>query len=215
MAKLLKRYTSLANALDTLKNERLTLLDPATWKDKNDTRFMEAYREKSGYKKIYAACFSHVGEAYHHWEVFARHNEGVCIEIFRDELISSLSEKDGYVFRDVEYYNLTQLSKMHSILDVDLPFMKGDGYRPEQEFRLIYGDRNGRFPVHHLVCPRKFVNRIIINPWIPHGLVPAVKDALRSAIGAREPRIEVSSFIDNEQWAKAVNNVTDFESLLG
>jgi hypothetical protein len=61
------------------------------------------------------------------------------------------------------------------------------------------------------------VNRIIINPWIPHGLVPVIRDALLGAMGGRgpgKPRVEVSSLIDNEQWASAVNNVYDFDKVV-
>tara|TARA_R110000868_G_scaffold32759_28_gene119386 strand:+ start:698 stop:964 length:267 start_codon:yes stop_codon:yes gene_type:complete len=88
--------------------------------------------------------------------------------------------------------------------------MKGDGFKPEQEFRLIYGDNNSKSQVHHLSFPAQYINRIIINPWIPHGLVPAVKAALRSAMGDHKPRIEVSNLIDSEQWAEALHHVDLF-----
>jgi hypothetical protein len=44
-APILKRYTTLSSALDVLENKRLTLLDPAKWDDRNDTYFIELYRQ--------------------------------------------------------------------------------------------------------------------------------------------------------------------------
>jgi len=115
MAELLKRYTSLANALDTLRNSRLTLLDPATWKDKNDTRFLEMYKTRNSFSNIYAACFTHSGDTYHHWEVFARHNEGICIEIVRDKLIEIVDKVPGYHFGYMNYFSLYQIKKKDNI----------------------------------------------------------------------------------------------------
>ena len=68
----LKRFTSLAGALDMLMSERLTLLSPASWEDRNDIAFLEAYRTKRGVHHIFAMCFTQAPETFHHWSVFAK-----------------------------------------------------------------------------------------------------------------------------------------------
>ena len=41
----LHRYTSLPVLLDMLVNKRITLLDPASWEDRNDSFYVEKYKE--------------------------------------------------------------------------------------------------------------------------------------------------------------------------
>lgn len=214
MARLLKRYTSLASALDVLAKQRFALLDPSTWKDKNDCRFLEAYKNHSNLKRIYAVCMTYAAETYHHWEVFARHNEGVCIEFHEQNFRSLFPNTGDYKFGDVKYYSVSQINEMGFISSDHLPFMKGDGYEPEKECRLIYGSMHGDGIVHYIPCPIESINRIIINPWIPHALVGGVRDAIKNASRGTPPKIFASRLVDDEQWAAAVRRVNDYESML-
>ena len=48
MNKYLRRYTDLPAVFYLLRQRKLTLLDPASWNDKNDSYFLELYRERKG-----------------------------------------------------------------------------------------------------------------------------------------------------------------------
>src|SRR5215471_8920008 len=64
-----------------LTEKRITLLDPETWDDKNDSHFLRLYRETNQLQSVLALCFSQHGETYHHWRVFASGASGICITL--------------------------------------------------------------------------------------------------------------------------------------
>jgi hypothetical protein len=41
-----------------LARRELTLLDPSSWDDRNDSLFLEQYREKRGLQSVLALCFT-------------------------------------------------------------------------------------------------------------------------------------------------------------
>lgn len=47
----LKRYTSLSVALDMITNQRLTLLSPGTWDDKNDIASLDPFVRNEKWKR--------------------------------------------------------------------------------------------------------------------------------------------------------------------
>ena len=194
-----------------LANRRFALLDPASWKDKNDSRFLEAYRVHSELAKVYASCLTYAPETYHHWEVFSRHNEGVCVEFREIDFLDMLPNITEYRYGDVKYYSGAEIKRMSFIRSEDLPFMKGDGYEPEKEFRVIFGDRIENGNVHYIRLNIDAVNRIIINPWIPHSLIEVVRSALKGACGGSSRKISASRLLDDQQWRDAIKAVNNFE----
>jgi hypothetical protein len=56
------RYTDLPSLIHILKNRQLTLLDPMTWDDKNDSSFVTLYREKCALESVLALCFTRASE---------------------------------------------------------------------------------------------------------------------------------------------------------
>src|ERR1700745_856554 len=86
----LGRYTDLPALIHLLRRKCITFLDPATWDDKNDSYYMELYKENKGLKTGLALCFSMTSETYHHWRVFAGGASGICIRFKRDELLSCI-----------------------------------------------------------------------------------------------------------------------------
>jgi hypothetical protein len=218
MPTLLRRYTTLASAIDLLLNKRLTFLKPKTWDDVNDTRFLERFCELSEYKTLFALCFTKAGETYHHWHNFTRSNEGVCIE-FNGEILTSLlanSKDDGreYFWRDVEYVLVKDLEKMEAFDGYDLPFMKRHGFKAEEEFRIICGFKEEK-DTHSIPIPANAVTRIVLNPWVPKPLVEGLKTVLKSVDGWPRLKVINTTLIDNDAWKKAADRAGDFEFLLG
>ena len=58
MAKFLRRYTNLPALLYLLRERKITLLDPASWDDKNDSYFLSLYHQKKQLKSVLALCFT-------------------------------------------------------------------------------------------------------------------------------------------------------------
>lgn len=212
---ILKRFTTLTAAIDMLVNERLALLNPASWKDRNDVAFLEEYARKRGAKGLVAACFTQAPETYHHWQVFAADNEGVCVELDRTALLTGLRDDDRYYWSDVKYLTLKDLGAKRSVALEDLPFLKRFGFRDEQEFRLIFECRESAVAMHHVPIRRSWIKRIVLNPWLHEELADGVKLALRSLPGCSALKVARTTLIDNSQWKAAMRVVEDYTDVLG
>ena len=68
-APVLRRYTDLPALLYLLRTRSITLLDPSSWDDKNDSYYLEKYKEKKSLQTVLALCLSTAEETYHHWRV--------------------------------------------------------------------------------------------------------------------------------------------------
>jgi len=211
----LKRYTTLAAAIDMLVESRLTLLSPYSWKDTNDVQFLDAYRHTLNLRSLCAACFTQSEETYHHWEVFAGSNEGVCIEIDKDRLLTSIMSDPRYIWRTVEYLTLEQINALKEVDAYRLPFMKRWGFRDESEFRLIWQSEAEEVSLFHVPIRRSWIKRVILNPWIAPGLFPSIKKSLQSIPECGSIRVVKTNLIDNAEWKSACERVDEFSALLG
>lgn len=54
----LRRYTDLTSLMYLLHKRKITLLDPASWDDKNDSHYLTLYKEKRKLRSVLALCFS-------------------------------------------------------------------------------------------------------------------------------------------------------------
>ncbi|NOW48713.1 hypothetical protein FHW96_004903 [Novosphingobium sp. SG751A] len=209
----LKRYTTLASAVDMLVNERLALLDPSKWKDTNDTHFLGAFQDSVKAKSIYAACFTQAAETYHHWQVFAGENEGVCVEIDKEALLGSLVEQRAYMWDDMKYRTLQQLERRRQINAYELPFLKRKGFSDEKEFRLLYHSSRPQKSVHVVPIKRRWIKRIILNPWINDALFESMRTALKSIPGCGNVSVIHTSLINNAEWKDACEKVTELQTV--
>lgn len=209
----LKRYTSLASALDMLVEQRLALLDPSKWKDTNDTHFLGAFLDCMESEGIYAACFTQAVETYHHWQVFAGDNEGVCVEFDKEALLESLVDNQHYLWGDMKYSTLPQLASRKRINAFELPFLKRKGFSDEKEFRLLYYDGQTQNPVHLIPIKRAWIKRIVINPWLNAALFQSMKAALKSIPGCGNIAVIHTSLINNSEWKDACQKVVELQTV--
>jgi hypothetical protein len=98
----LRRYTNLASLIHILKRQTITLLNPATWDDRNDAYFMSEYRRIKQAKSVLALCFTTAPETYHHWRVFSHGGDGVCIEFDHQKLMWDLEDELGFSYGTVK-----------------------------------------------------------------------------------------------------------------
>lgn len=204
---ILKRYTSLSVAIDTLMSERLTLLSPRLWQDKNDIAFMEGYCRAKRLGGVVAACFTQATETYHHWGVFADSSEGVRLDFDKEALLDSLRSDGRYVWGDVQYLTLKQIAA-RSIAADELPFLKRHAFRDEQEFRLLYQSDDPAAAFHHIPIRRSWVKGITLSPWLPENLIDPVKQALRALPGCAQVRLQRTNLRDHAEWKRAIERAT-------
>src|SRR5712691_8091529 len=102
----LRRYTDIPALIYLLSVRQITLLDPQSWDDKNDSHYLRLYREKKNLKTVLAVCFAQASETYHHWRVFAPGSSGICICFKRADLLAAVKRRVGLLHRDVDYLTL-------------------------------------------------------------------------------------------------------------
>lgn len=73
----IRRYMSIAALIDTLRRQRLAILNPENWDDRNDRLFMRVYKSHTKAGGLYGMCAALRGETYHHWKIFAGGSRGI------------------------------------------------------------------------------------------------------------------------------------------
>lgn len=196
---ILKRYTNFSSMLHILETEKITLLDPRGWVDRNDSFFIEEFRKKAKYGSVLALCFSSAPETYHHWHVFSSGSDGVCIYFNKDKLTNIVNEEKNLEIRKVEYRQIKELKGIE-IADKDLPFFKRYPYRDEQEVRIIAKLRRRNIITHSFDIQADTIEKIVLSPWLKKDLKDIVKSTIKkTTIGGKLP-ISHSSLIENELW---------------
>jgi len=206
--KLLRRYTDLAAAIDLLAHRRIVLLDPTSWDDRNDSYFIQKYKTITQAQSVLALCLSSVGETYHHWRVFCGHSSGVCIELYRDRVLSAIASTSGIRTGPVKYMTLGEIEKSPPEL-TELPFVKRWAFRHEQEYRLIYESLSMHEIVHPVDVPLSAIQGITLSPWLPPGLLDATEVLLNSIPGCSNIKISRSELISNEQWKRNADRLLE------
>ena len=112
--------TDIPALISLLKNRQITLLDPESWDDSNDSHYLTQYREKQKLKSVLALCFTQAAETYHHWRVFANGPAGVYVRFDREQLLKAVNKKPGVRTRPVRYLKLNEARGM-TLETRDLP----------------------------------------------------------------------------------------------
>lgn len=194
----LRRYTDLPALLRVLTDKQLTLLDPKTWDDRNDSYFMSLYKEKKKLKTVLGLCFSQSPETYHHWRVFSNGPAGVCIVFDRQAILKAM-DVPGISTSTVNYLTLPKAKSKTLTVD-ELPFVKRYGFKPENEFRAMYtSNRVEKFSVD-VPITIDCVRSISLSPWMHASLSKATISAIRKIDDCERLKISRSTLISNEQW---------------
>ena len=197
----LRRYTNLPALIYLLTERKLTLLDPRSWDDSNDSHYLELYREKKILKSVLVACFTQADETYHHWRVFAPGSGGVCVKFIRSTLIKAVKKQADLRTGPVAYLKLAEL-RGEGVRVRNLPFLKRYAFEHENEFRIIYESRAKRLSKLDIDIPLSSIDRITLSPWIHPDLSDHVKTTVRSIDGCSGLSIVRSTLISNEEWKR-------------
>jgi hypothetical protein len=204
----LKRYTELPYVLQILQTRRLTLLNPSSWDDKNDSHFVQTYRDKKGFGSILALCLTEAAQTYHHWKVFTHGASGACIFFDKEKLLAWLSEDDLIKGRKVIYRTLWQIQKEPPTVD-DLPFLKRKAYEHEAEFRLLCPRKSKSVQFKNFVFPINIIDGVYLNPWLPIATFNAVKNVIHKIEGCEELDVMRATITANDEWQKVATNTAN------
>ena len=195
----LRRYTNIPALIYLLRERKITLLDPASWDDKNDSYFLSLYREKRDLTSVLALCFTPANETYHHWRVFADGSSGACISFDQAKLLKAVKKQVGVTAKAVQYLTLADIRDM-KVKTRALPFLKRSAYGDEREFRIIYQSSTRKDGSLDVAIPLACIERITLSPWIPTALSDHLKSTIKEIDGCSAMKVYRSTLISNENW---------------
>lgn len=199
----LLRYTDLPYILQMLQSKSLTLLNAASWDDKNDAHYVECYRKKKGLKTVLALCLSEASQTYHHWRIFTNSSSGACIYFKQDAFLNWLKIQKNLVGRKVNYRTVKMLKDDITAgrLEVDdIPFIKRKAYEHEAEFRLVFDSPNSLKKFENFIFPLNIIEKIVLNPWLPQPTVASIRQLIQSIDGCKELPVFRATIIENNEW---------------
>jgi hypothetical protein len=202
-----RRYTNLAATIHMLRTRNITLLNPATWDDRNDAYFMAEYKRFKNAKAVLALCFAEYRETYHHWRVFSHGSDGICIQFDKEKLLSTFAHDPQVRMGSIQYMKIKDLRAEEAVELEELPFLKREPYNDEREFRVVYVDTDEPLEFQDYELNLEWIERITLSPWISKSLANSVKQTLRSIDGCSKLQISRSTLVDNEMWKKMTARV--------
>ena len=203
----LRRYTHLPAVLHMLRHRTLTLLDPSTWDDSNDSFYVGEYKRRKGLKTTLAVCLSGADETYHHWKVFAGHASGVCVcvRLRQGTLLKAVKGVPGITVGVMDYRKVTGARKSTLPL-AEYPFVKRAAFVDEKEVRLLYESPIESRASLDVPIPLACIGRVTLSPWLPKNLVGATKELIRTIDGCSQIEVVRSTIISSEEWKKIARN---------
>src|SRR5712691_6011902 len=200
----LRRYTDIPALIYLLSELQITLLDPQSWDDKNDSHYLRLYREKKNLKTVLAVCFAQASETYHHWRVFAPGSSGICISFNRREVFKALKALNQAELRmgSVTYLSLGEIRRKKDLSMENLPFLKRYPFQDEQEFRVVYESTTKTISKLDIPIPLSCIYKVTLSPWLPSALSNRMKSILRSMPGCSGLKIRRSTLISNDEWKR-------------
>ena len=196
-----RRYTELPSLIHMLTHRQLTLLDPRSWDDRNDSYFLSLYRERKKLKSLLALCFTQDGETYHHWRVFASGSAGVSVTFNGTALRAMIRSTPSVQIRPVKYMTLASL-RDHRLKTGSLPFLKRFAFKPEREIRILWESTSEERTSLPIPFDLSAISRITLSPWLHPSLSTEVKELLRAIAGGHRIPIYRSTLISNAEWMK-------------
>ena len=194
-----RRYTDLPALIQLLTNKELTLLDPSSWDDKNDSFFLSTYKEKKKLKSVLALCFARESETYHHWRVFSSGSSGACVHFNASALENAFRKIKSIRFKEVKYLKVGDLRNNRPTTP-QLPFIKRIPYKHEKEFRALWESKSEYSNVLNVPIELSSITRITLSPWMHPSLRKNVVAALKKIDGCKSIPMWRSTLTENEDW---------------
>ena len=189
-----------------LINKRITLLDPESWEDRNDSFYVEKYKEIKNLKSVLALCFTSRAETFHHWKVFSGNSSGICVQFNKEKLLNSVSKVSGIKSDYVKYKLIRELSSNTPALD-ELPFIKRKQYKDEEEFRIVYTNKSKEIKSKNIAIDLDSIERITLSPWLPLAVSKTVKAVIGSIDGCSSIELIRTGVMDNKVWKNIASKI--------
>lgn len=199
---MLRRYTDVTSLLHILRRRKITLLDPTSWEDKNDSKFLAIYKDKNNLKSLLALCFTDAPETSHHWRVFSPGSSGICIRFDKIDLlngIEGIEGIDGIKHGKVIYKTIDELEE-NAPMTKELPFLKRYPFRDEEEYRIIYSNKSRYMRTKSINIDLNSISSIVLSPSLHKNLADALMETIRSIESCGHLKIHKTTLNDSKRW---------------
>lgn len=190
--------------LDTLIQQRIVLLDPSTWHDRNDREMMAAYASAVPDRRVFAYCLAEGRETAHHWQIFADGGRGARINFHQDRLMTALKAHPEIRQGFVSYVDWRTLDTS-TALDT-FPFIKRKVFRYEREYRVIAtmaGVPDDSIS-HELPVPLNCITSVYISGELPTPYFNTLKALINRTPGCERLPVRHSGLLRNDNWDRAI-----------
>jgi hypothetical protein len=192
-----------------LRTKRITLLDPKTWDDTNDSYYLLKYKEKKDLKTVLALCLTEAEETYHHWRVFSQGSSGVCVHFDRQLFVVTLLKHQGVSVKEVVYRRVRDARRRSVVPKIsELPFLKRAGFSAESEFRVVFESKTKSIPYLDIKIDLAVIKKITLSPWLNKRLSATVKELITDVPGCDEIEVRRSTLVGNTLWKKLGDEAT-------
>ena len=199
----LRRYTDLPSLLHLLRRKCVTLLDPKTWDDTNDSYYLLLYKEKMKLQTVLALCVTQAEETYHHWRVFSNGPSGVCIHFNKQIFMDTMQRHEGITVREVSYVRARDVRRRTVIPTMaQLPFIKRAGFSDESECRVIFESETRELPYLDIGIKLTAIEKITLSPWLHKRLSATVKQSIHEIPDCDSINVHRSTLVSNALWKK-------------
>ncbi|MBB2677442.1 UNVERIFIED_ORG: hypothetical protein GGI61_000988 [Rhizobium esperanzae] len=208
----IRRYLSIAALIDTLRRQKLAILNPEGWDDRNDRLFMRAYKNHKNAGGLYGMCAALRGETYHHWKIFAGGASGACIVLKRppvEAYLDSHQPEPGTEIRydEVDYLTLDEVKKLSPNDIEDLPFLKRYGFKDEDEYRIVIETVADQQPAIFIDCPHDWIDTVYLNPWLYENQAQSLIETIKEIPGCRNLNVKPSQLTNSTTWREAADRI--------
>ena len=202
-SQIIRRYTSLASALDILETKTLTLLPPSSWDDEVDRSLMAAFQRRKKLKSVLALCFAAKGETYHHWRVFTGGASGTCIAFEKDRLERAVASH-GVTLKPISYKTIAS-DRAKPVTTDDLPFTKRAAFKDEGEVRMVFTSHYEQIKAKRVPFPPGAIEEVILSPWTPDPLVQTIRAIIERMSGLPQIEVRKSSLFNSAYWRRVAD----------
>jgi hypothetical protein len=168
--KSLTRYTDLAFLVEYLVTNKLKLLSPTKWADKNDTHYMEQYDLRIK-KNTLALCFTLASDKHHFW---TERNDRIAIEFDTKKLLAA-AKLEGIEWGKIQYLNAKPLERRPQYKRY--PYLKRIAFADEQELRLIKS-LNEKKDTFEFDVPHDAISKIRLSPYLNKDTSESIKQMI-------------------------------------
>jgi len=202
----ISRYMCLDNFKDMMLHNRLALINPDLWSDKNDIIAISQYKQVKRIPHLMAACFTEASETSHHWSVYGK-NDGVRVIFNKKTLLNLFNSKIGYTSNKIEYVLMSRFE--NKVKEIEhLPFIKRYAYRDEKEFRVIWQGNRIIGDIKYVKLPSNVIEKIIFGPAVSINIYNVLTNEIINHF-KYDITISKSSIIYSKKWARKIKSVTN------